>query len=140
MSEESGCNVGWLMYNGFIEERGVVKMKVVMSLIVDKENGVLKFVVGEKGLNEGDKEVIGKFEDNVVLDCNKEVGVRYGSELRKFEMKLKDDNKEFDYKGWLKCFGKLENKVEKLLYEDKVVKVVRWSVEYDDCISVVVVE
>lgn len=114
-------------------------MKVVVSLIVDKENGELKFVVGESGLNDGDKEVIGKFEDNVVLDCVKGVGVRFGSELRKLEMKLKDDNKDYDYKGWLKCFSKLENKVEKLLEVDgKVVKVVRWSVEYDDCLSVVV--
>lgn len=65
------------MYNEFIEERGVVKMKVVMSMIVVKEEGLLKFVVGEKGLNDGDKEVIEKMEGEVV-SCVKGVGVRFG--------------------------------------------------------------
>lgn len=49
-----------------------------------------------------------------------------------------DDNNDYEYKGWLKGFSKLENKIEKLLEDGKVVKVVRWSVEYDDCLSVVV--
>lgn len=125
------------MYNEFIEERGVVKMKVVMSMIVVKEEGLLKFVVGEKGLNDGDKEVIEKMEGEVV-SCVEGVGVRFGSEVRKLEMKFKDDNNDYEYKGWLKGFSKLENKIEKLLEDGKVVKVVRWSVEYDDCLSVVV--
>lgn len=125
------------MYNEFIEERGVVKMKVVMSMIVVKEEGLLKFVVGEKGLNDGDKEVIKKM-DGEVVSCVKGVGVRFGSEVRKLEMKFKDDNNDYEYKGWLKGFSKLENKIEKLLEDGKVVKVVRWSVEYDDCLSVVV--
>ena len=125
------------MYNEFIEERGVVKMKVVMSMIVVKEEGLLKFVVGEKGLNDGDKEVIEKMEGEVV-SCVEGVGVRFGSVVRKLEMKFKDDNNDYEYKGWLKGFSKLENKIEKLLEDGKVVKVVRWSVEYDDCLSVVV--
>ena len=113
-------------------------MKVVVSIIVDKENGELKYIVGEKGLNEGDKEVIGKFEDNVVVDCKLGEGVRLGSGVRELLMKLKDDNNDFGYKGWLKNIGMFENKVEKKLYEGGVVKVVRWSVEYDDCVSLVV--
>lgn len=112
-------------------------MKVVVSVIVDKENGELKYVVGEKGLNKGDKEVIGKMEGEVV-NCVVGVGVRFGSDVRKLEEKLKEENNDFDYKGWKKCFGMFENKVEKELGEGKVVKVVRWSVEYDDCLSLIV--
>ncbi|MNH13362.1 hypothetical protein D3C87_1085540 [compost metagenome] len=38
LNEESGCNVMWLMYNEFIEERGVVKMNVLEMVV----NGVVE--------------------------------------------------------------------------------------------------
>lgn len=112
-------------------------MKVVVSLIVVKEEGKLDLVVGERRLNKGDKEVISKFEGEEVV-CVLGNSRGRDSEVRKLMMKLKEDNSEFEYKGWLKGFNRIENEIEKCLLKGGVVKLVRWSVEYDDCISVVV--
>lgn len=112
-------------------------MKVVVSLIVDKENGELDLVVGERRLNDGDKEVIGSVDNEVVVCV---LGNSRGreSEVRKMLMKLKDDNSDYGYKGWLKGFNRIENEIEKSLLKGGVVKLVRWSVEYDDNVSVIV--
>jgi len=126
----------WL-YNDYIEERGV-DMKVIVSLIVDKESGELDLIVGERRLKEGDKEVI-SCVDNEVFVCV--VGNCGGieSDVRKMLLKLKEDNSDFEYKGWLKSFGRIESEIRKYVYnEGCVVKLVRWSVEYDDNVSVIV--
>lgn len=126
----------WL-YNEFIEERGVVKMKVIVSLIVDKESGELDLIVGEKRLKEGDKKFIGCVDNEVVV-CVEGNSRGRDSEVRKLLMKLKDDNSDFEYKGWLKGFNRIENEIEKSRLKGGVVKLVRWSVEYDDNVSVIV--
>lgn len=128
---------GWL-YNEFIEERGVVKMKVIVSLIVDKESGELDLIVGEKRLKEGDKKFIGCVDNEVVV-CGIGNSGGIGSDVRKLLMKLKDDNSDFEYKGWLKGFNRIESEIRKYVCKEGcVVKLVRWSVEYDDNVSVIV--
>lgn len=112
-------------------------MKVIVSLMVDKENGELDLVVGEKRLKKGDKEVIGCI-DNEVVSCVLGSSRGKDSVVRKLLMKLKDDNSDFEYKGWLKGFNRIENEIEKSLLKGGVVKLVRWSVEYDDNVSVIV--